>query len=325
MFRTLSYFLGAAFCILTLPQISTGQEAADATAETAKQVSELGTGLVTNIQKALNNDVQARQELMNEYLVPAAMALILLIVGYLFASFVGRIVGNTVTKRVDKTIGRFSGKMTQNVIMVMVILGALGYFGVDVTSFAAILAAAGFAVGMALQGTLSNFAAGVMLLVFRPFQIDDYIEVAGSEGVVEEIELFTTRMNTVDNRQIIVPNSQIFGEKMVNFTKNSSRRVDVNVGVAYDADIRMTRSVLENAISNIPDVMESPETQVYLVELGDSALHWQCRVWCSTENYWAVREVVTEQVKYALDQAHISIPFPQMDINVAGKLFAKAA
>ena len=248
-----------------------------------------------------------------------------MIVGYLFASFMGRVIGEMVTKRVDKTIGRFTGKIVQNTIVVMVLLGALGYFGVDVTSFAAILAAAGFAIGMALQGTLSNFAAGVMLLIFRPFQIDDYINVADTEGTVEEIDLFTTKLNTPDNRHLIIPNSKIFGETMVNFTRNSNRRVDVNVGVSYDADIRHTRQVLEDAIQNIPGVLSTPESKVVLVELGDSALAWQCRVWSKTEDYWTVRESVTERIKYALDDARIGIPFPQMDINVAGKLFAKAA
>lgn len=302
-----------------------GQDATDATVKTMDQVADVGTSLITKVRDAVSGNEIARQELLNDIFVPAAMALILLIIGYLFASFAGRVTGDMVAKRVDKTIGRFTGKIVQNTIIVMVLLGALGYFGVDVTSFAAILAATGFAIGMALQGTLSNFAAGVMLLIFRPFQIDDYIHVADTEGTVEEIDLFTTRLNTPDNRHLIVPNSKIFGETMINFTRNSTRRVDVSVGVSYDADIRQTRSVLEKAIEQLPGVLSKPEPKVVLVELGDSALAWQCRVWSKTEDYWTVRETVTERIKYALDDARIGIPFPQMDINVAGKLFAKAA
>ena len=149
------------------------------------------------------------------------MALILLIVGYMVASFVGRLVSSMVSGRVDKTVGRFAGKMAKNGIMILVLIGALDHFGVDVTSLAAILAAAGFAVGMALQGTLANFAAGVLLLVFRPFKIDDYIQVGDTEGTVEEIDLFTTKLNTLDHRHIIVPNGNIFGAVMTNYTRNA--------------------------------------------------------------------------------------------------------
>ena len=324
MNRKLSLFLFAA--VLLMPVATgIGQEQPDANAEVAKKVTEFGPNLVSKIQKAVNGDEPSQAALLNEIFVPAAMALILLIVGYFISTFVGRTVSNSVSKRVDKTIGRFAGKVVQNVILVMVLLGALGYFGIDVTSFAAILAAAGFAVGMALQGTLSNFASGVMLLVFRPFKIDDYIHVADTEGKVEEIDLFTTKLNTPDNRHLIIPNSKIFGETMTNFTKNPTRRVEVNVGVSYDADIRQTRRVLEGAISEIAGVLASPESQVCLLELGDSALAWQCRVWVETDNYWSVREALTEQIKYSLDEVGIGIPYPQMDINVAGKLFAKAA
>ena len=310
------------FITFVLPTKSVAEEV---TNKAVDQMQSVGGNLVNKVQMAINGDKTATQDLVNEFLVPAAMALILLIIGYLFASFVGRVVGNTVSERVDKTVGRFSGRATQNVIMALVVLGALGYFGIDVTSFAAILAAAGFAVGMALQGTLSNFAAGVMLLVFRPFQIDDYIKIADQEGTVEEIDLFTTKLNTPTNLHVIIPNGSIFGQTMVNYSRNSLRRVDVNVGCAYDSDLRVTRSVLQAAISNIDNSVATPEPQVYLVDLGDSAVNWQCRIWCAPADFWSVREDVTEAVKNALDEAGIGIPFPQMDINVAGKLFAKAA
>ena len=317
--------VAALFTIVTyMPTPVVGQET-DVTKEAANMVTEAGAGLVTKIQNALNGDQPAQRELLNDYLVPAAMALILLIVGYLIASFVGRVVGTTVTKRIDKTIGKFAGKMTQNVIMVLVLLGALSKFGIDVTSFAAILAAMGFAIGMALQGTLSNFAAGVMLLVFRPFSVDDYIQVGDVEGTVEEIDLFTTKLNTVDNRHIIMPNGNVFGATMTNYTRNEARRVDVNVGVGYEADTRLSRRVLEDAINNTQTAIASPGPQVVLVDLGDSAVNWQCRVWCSPAEYFAVKEAITESVKNSLDRAGISIPYPQMDIHVAGKLLAKAA
>ncbi len=327
MFRPsrLNYVLIIAVLLFATSTPLVAEDAGNAGAAVAADLQEAGTGFIETIRDAIQGDKAAMREAMDSYLLPAAMALILLIVGYMFASFVARMIGGTVTKRVDKTLGRFAAKMVRNVIMVMVLLGALGYFGVDVTSFAAILAAAGFAIGMALQGTLSNFAAGIMLLVFRPFKVDDYIKVGGVEGVVEEIDLFTTKLNTVDNRHLIIPNGKISGETMENFTRNEVRRVDVNVGAEYCADLRVTRTALEDAINRIAGSAASPAPQVYLAELGDSAVNWQCRVWCDPAVYWDVKERTTEAVKDALDQAGIGIPYPQMDVHVVGKVLAKAA
>ena len=216
-------------------------------------------------------------------------------------------------------------KVIRNGLMVLVLLGVLSYFEVDVTGVAAILAALGFAVGMALQGTLSNFAAGIMLLVFRPFKVGDYISVSGTEGTVEEIDLFTTRLNSADNRHLIVPNGEVFGNTLINYSHNEYRRVDVNVGTDYSADLRMTRAALEAAIANVPGAVIDPPTQVYLRELGASSVDWQLRVWCRPADYWGVREYVTAAAKESLDRQGIGIPYPQMDVHVVGKVLAKAA
>jgi len=208
--------------------------------------------------------------------------------------------------------------------MMVVGLAVLQTFGVGLTSVTAILAAAGFAVGMALQGTLGHFASGVMLLMFRPFKVGDYIVVAGTEGSVEEIDLFTTRINTVDNRHIIVPNGEIFGSKLENYTHNDVRRVDVNVGAAYTADLDQTRNALQRAVSAC-SLAGAPEGQVYLMELGASSVDWQVRVWCRPEDYWTVRENLTAATKNEMDRAGIGIPYPQLDVHVGGKLLAKAA
>ena len=184
-----------------------GQAGADVAAKTGEAAKAAAKDATSKLGKALSGDAEAAMELGTKYLLPAGLALLALIVGYMVASFIGRIVGLTVARKVDLTLGKFLSKMIKNVILLMVFLGVLGYFGVDVTSFAAILAACGFAVGMALQGTLSNFAAGVMLLVFRPFKVGDYIKVGDTEGNVDEIDLFTTRLNSLDNRHLILPNS----------------------------------------------------------------------------------------------------------------------
>lgn len=262
----------------------------------------------------------------------ASYLLAMLFIGYLVASWVGRVVGNVVTKRVDVTLGKFLSKAVRNVILIVIAMVVLEQqYKINIAGFAAILAATGFAIGMALQGTLGNFAAGVMLLAFRPFKIDDYIEVADTQGTVEEIDLFTTRLNTVDNRHVIVPNAEIFGAKLENYTRNSVRRVDVNVGAAYEANLDQTRAALTQAVNRVVAEMSEdakldvPMPQVYLMNLGASSVDWQLRVWCDPGDYWAVRERLTETAKLELDKAAIGIPYPQMDVHVVGKVLAKAA
>ena len=323
--RKTSLFVMSLLLIANAAPCCNAQTAEEAGIQTVNQLKDAGAGMVEKVRNAIHGNSAARSELLNDYFVPAAMALILLIVGYMVASFLGGMIGNMVTNRIDKTVGRFAGKMVKNGVMVLVLLSALGYFGIDVTSFAAILAAAGFAVGMALQGTLANFAAGIMLLVFRPFKVDDYIKVSDTEGTVEEIDLFTTKLNTLDHRFIIVPNGSIFGETIVNYSRNACRRADITVGVNYDADTKLTRRVLNAAMANVQGSLQTPPPQIYLMELGDSAVVWQCRVWCTPDQYWGVRETATELIKASLDSAGIGIPFPQMDIHVAGKVLAKAA
>lgn len=301
------------------------EDAAKAGAEVATQMQAVGQSLVNKIREAIKGDAAALKQLTDEYFIPAGVVIILMIVGFIVASFAGRIVGGIISSKVDKTLGKFSSKMIRNVIIFIVLLGVLSHFEIDVTSFAAILAAAGFAVGMALQGTLGNFAAGIMLLVFRPFKIDDYVKLGDREGTVEEIGLFTTHLDTVDNRRLIIPNGQIFGETMVHYNKNDVRRVDVNVGADYSADLKYTRKVLEAAVEEIEGAVSDRPTQVYLLDLGDSSVNWQCRVWCKPQDYWDVRERMTEAVKEAMDKGAIGIPYPQLDVNVVGKVLAKAA
>jgi small conductance mechanosensitive channel len=258
--------------------------------------------------------------MLEGYLIPALIALVLIVVGYLAATAVGRIAGTAIANKVDMTLGRFLGKLVTNGILVLVFLGVLGRFGIDVTGFAALLAASGFAIGLALQGALSNFAAGIMLLVFRPFKVNDLVKIGDSKGFVHEIDLFTTRLNTVENRHLILPNNEVFGSVIENFSHNRTRRVDVSVGVAYAADMRQTRKVLQGAVSVVPGAVADPAPRIVLVELGDSSVNWEVRVWTRPENFLDVQEFVTGAVKEALDAANISIPFPQLDLHVIGQV-----
>jgi len=251
----------------------------------------------------------ALKELMGEYVAPAFLALAVGWFSFIIASAIGRYVGGLVAKKVDLTLGKFLTKAVRNLLMIVVAMGVLSYFDVDVTGLAAVLAAISFAVGMALQGTLGNFASGVMLLLFRPFKVDDFIVLADTQ---------------VDNRHVIVPNGEIFGSKLENYTRNELRRVDVNVGAAYDADLNETRQALERAVMSVSESVVSPPPQVYLDALGASSVDWQLRVWCKPADYWGVREQLTAAAKTQLDLANISIPFPQLDVNVIQQMAAKS-
>ncbi|MFY9252291.1 MAG: mechanosensitive ion channel domain-containing protein [Fuerstiella sp.] len=264
-------------------------------------------------------DLQKVWPLLENYLVPAVGVLLLLFVGYLVAKFVGRMVSAPIRKRVDETLGRFVGKMVYYSIMISILVAVMGKFGFQVASFAAILASAGFAIGMAFQGTLGNFAAGIMLMMFRPFKVGDVIQAAGVKAKVNEIDLFTTTLDTPDNRRIIVPNSAITSGTIENTSHHKHRRVDVSVGCEYSADIRHTRTVLEQAAESLQSnlvIGEGRGFQVVLGNLGESSVNWTVRFWTNAENYWPVSEALTEAVKNHLDNAGIGIPFPQMDIHV---------
>lgn len=267
----------------------------------------------------LNEKAQWAVDLAVEWGPKVGLFLLVVIVAYFVAKFLSRIAAAPVRKRVDETLGRFVGKIVFYVIMICALLGAISNLGVNVASFAAVIAAAGFAVGLAFQGTLSNFAAGVMLLVFRPFKVGDVINAAGIIGKVEEIDLFVTTFDTPDNRRIIVPNSSVAGGTIENITHHAVRRVDVEVGVAYDADIDKTREVLTAVAEAHRDVLvtgEGREYQIFLANLGGSSVDWIIRFWADTPDYWAVKEKLTREAKYKLDEAGIGIPFPQMDVHL---------
>lgn len=222
--------------------------------------------------------------------------------------------------RSDATLNKFLGNLAYYAVIGFGVLAAMSLFGIDVTAFVAVLAAAGFAVGLAFQGSLSNFAAGIMLLAFRPFGVGDKVSVGGVTGSVNEIGLFTTIMDSPDNRRFIVPNGEIFDSTIENHTHHDTRRVDVAVGTGYGDDLGETRSVLENVVTGVKGVLDEPAPQIYLDELGGSSINWSVRVWARTEDYWAVRERLTRAVKEALDDAEIDIPYPNMDLHVDGRL-----
>ena len=248
----------------------------------------------------------------------AVAALALFVVGLIVARVIAGTVGRALRRaKVDAMLASFLAKMLRYALLALVLVVALGVLGIPVTGFAALLAAAGFAVGMALSGTLGHFAAGVMLLIFRPFKVGDVVNLAGYTAKVHEIELFQTHLNTFDNRRIIIPNTQVFDGTIENLTHHATRRVDVKVGVSYDADLDATRAALEDAVAATAGTLAEPPPVIYLDGLGGSSVDYTVRVWAATADYWPVRERLTAEVKRALDAADINIPYPQMDVHLA--------
>jgi small conductance mechanosensitive channel len=216
----------------------------------------------------------------------------------------------------DPIIIGFTGSITYIALLAFVIIAALGQLGIQTTSFIAILGAAGLAIGLALQGSLANFAAGFLMIIFRPFKVGDFIEGAGVAGVVEAIQIFTTTLKTGDNKTIIIPNAKLSGDNIINYSAKPTRRVDMTVGVAYDADLSKVRDVLKDIISKESRIHADPEPFIVVGELADNSVNFIVRVWTNTGDYWGVKFDMTETIKNRFDEAGIGIPFPQRDIHI---------
>ncbi|NNK02635.1 MAG: mechanosensitive ion channel, partial [Desulfatitalea sp.] len=216
----------------------------------------------------------------------------------------------------DQTVRRFIANFAYIGLLAFVVLAALSQLGIQTTSFIAVLGAAGLAVGLALQGSLSNFAAGFLMILFRPFSVGDYIEGGGVTGTVEEIQIFTTTLVTPDNKTVIIPNAKIMGDNIINWTVKGTRRVDLVVGIGYGDDIDKARQVIADVLAKDARVRKDPPPQIAVSEMADSSVNFVVRPWVSASDYWAVSFGVTEQIKKAFDDEGISIPFPQRDVHV---------
>ena len=249
------------------------------------------------------------------YAFNVVCVIVVIIIGFCLAKIISRFTTKACTKaKLDETLATFFGRTIFWLILVIVMIACLSIFGIETTSLAAVVGAAGLAIGLAFQGTLSNLAAGVMIIVFRPFKLHDFISVGGQSGSVEVIDLFTTTLVTLDNRVIIVPNSAVSSATIENVTSKEIRRVDVNVGVAYSTDIAKAREAILKGCK-VEGALEDPAPSAYLLELGPSSILFSARAWCKTGDYWGVRERVTENVKHELDAAGIEIPYQQIVIH----------
>ncbi|MEW4923584.1 mechanosensitive ion channel domain-containing protein [Algibacter sp. 2305UL17-15] len=219
----------------------------------------------------------------------------------------------------DASLQKFLLNLISWILKIILIIVVLGTMGVETTSFAAILAAAGLAIGLALQGSLGNFAGGVLLMIFKPIKIGDLIEAQGELGVVKEIEIFTTKLTGLSNREIIIPNGSLSNGNIINYTTEGTRRVDLTFGVGYDSDIKKTKEVLMNVLTSHPKVLKDPAPTVNVSELADSSINFAVRPWSTSDDYWDVYFGITEDVKEALDKAGIEIPYPhQVEIKKQG-------
>jgi small conductance mechanosensitive channel len=239
--------------------------------------------------------------------------------------FVGKWVVNLVVKgmlkamqksEVDTTLRRFVANLARMLLMLFVIIAAIGALGVKTASLVALLGAAGLAVGLALQGSLSNFAAGVLIVLFRPYKVGDWIEGGGVSGSVEEVQILTTVLKTGDNKRVIIPNSQIMGTTITNYSANDTRRVDLVVGVSYSDDLDKVRKELQDLVAAEDRILDDPAVTIAVSELADSSVNFVLRPWVRTEDYWGVYFDLTEAVKKRFDEVGISIPFPQQDVYV---------
>jgi small conductance mechanosensitive channel len=257
------------------------------------------------------------QEWITFYGLKVLAAIVIFIVGRWIAKALKRLTERVMTKNnVDPTIISFVGDLTYVALLVFVVVAAINQIGVQTTSFIAIIGAAGLAVGFALQGSLANFAAGFLLILFRPFKVGDYIEGAGVAGVVEEIQVFVTELTTPDNKAVIIPNSKLTGDNIINYSAKGTRRIDLVVGVSYDADLTRAKDVLNEVVLADDRILKDPAPQIAVSELADSSVNFVVRPWVKSDDYWAVYFDTTENMKRRLDAEGIGIPFPQRDVHM---------
>jgi len=257
------------------------------------------------------------QDIFTVFGMKVIAAVAILIIGRWIAGLLRRFIRKLMTKRkVDDSLVSFVSNLVFVGLMTFVILAVLGQFGIQTGSFIAVVGAAGLAIGFALQGALGNFAAGVLMLIFRPFKVGDYIEGAGVAGIVEEIELFTTQLKTPDNKTVIIPNAKLTGDNITNYSTKDCRRVDLVFGVSYTDDLKKVKDVIADVLAQDERILKEPELTIGLLELADSSVNFAVRPWVKTADYWPVLFDTNEAMKKRFDAEGISIPFPQSDVHL---------
>jgi len=260
--------------------------------------------------------VSENQELILSYTIKFVVALLILIIGKMVANSVAKLLGKGMQKKgVDNAVISFLSAIVKSVIFIAAVLMALSQVGVQTTSFIAILGAAGLAIGLSLQGSLSNMASGVLIILFRPFRSGEYVEAGGVSGSVDEVNIFQTVLKTPDNKVVFVPNAQITSQPITNYSREATRRVDLLIGVSYDADLHKTKEVLESVLAADKRLLKEPAWNVQVHALNSSSVDFIVRPWVKSEDYWSVYWDLMREIKLALDQNGIGIPYPQMDVH----------
>jgi len=256
-------------------------------------------------------------ELLTIYGIKVVAAIVVLIVGRWVAKGLTGLTEKVMNKRqIDPTIVSFVSHLTYIALLVFVVIAALGQLGIQTTSFIAVLGAAGLAIGLALQGSLSNFAAGFLMIIFRPFKVGDFIEGAGVAGTVEAMQIFTTQLVTPGNKTVIVPNASLTAGNITNYSAKGTRRIDLVMGISYGDDIDHAKKAISDVLAKDERILKDPVTTIGVVELADSSVNLAVRPWVKVEDYWNVYFDLTENIKKRLDSEGISIPFPQRDVHI---------
>lgn len=263
------------------------------------------------------NTITQIQELLAVYGLKIIAALAIFVIGKIIAGIIKNGIAKGMSKaKSDPILISFTTNMIYAALLAFIIIAALGQLGIQTTSFIAILGAAGLAVGLALQGSLSNFAAGVLMIIFRPFKQGDFVEGAGVAGVIEEVHIFNTVMRTGDNKTIIIPNGNLMNGNIVNYSTKPTRRLDFVFGIGYDDDIRKAKQVLEEILNSDERILKEPAITIGLLELADSSVNIAVRPWVKSSDYWPVHFDITEQVKLRFDEEGISFPYPQQEVHI---------
>ncbi|KII77354.1 small-conductance mechanosensitive channel MscS [Vibrio renipiscarius] len=277
---------------------------------------DIQTPLVDSLAKA-ETWLNSNSDLLIQYGVNIISAVLILFIGNIVAKMVANSVAKMLDKKkMDKAVIEFIHGIVRYTLFVIVLIAALSRIGVQTASVVAVIGAAGLAIGLALQGSLSNFAAGVLIVGFRPFKSGDYVEVGGVAGSVEAIQIFQTVLKTPDNKMVVVPNAGVIGSPITNYSRHDTRRVDLTIGVSYSSDLKLTKKVIQEALEKDERILKDHDITIGVVALADSSVNFVVRPWCKTADYWDVYFDSNQAIKEALDANGIEIPFPQMDVHL---------
>ncbi|MEZ8136388.1 small-conductance mechanosensitive channel MscS [Vibrio splendidus] len=283
-------------------------------------MADSSTALETPIVDGLSHAEQwltNNSDLFIQYGVNIISALIILFIGNLIVKAVANSVSKVLQKKkMDRAVVEFVHGLVRYLLFVIVLIAALGRLGVQTASVVAVIGAAGLAVGLALQGSLSNFAAGVLIVAFRPFKSGDYVEIGGVAGSVDSIQIFQTVLTTPDNKMVVVPNGSVIGSPITNYSRHDTRRIDLMIGVSYNADLQKTKALLTKICESDERVLKEPGVQVGVHTLADSSVNFVVRPWVNTAEYWDVYFDLMQAIKEGLDNEGIEIPFPQVDVHM---------